>query len=164
MRRISTPLHFTLKAWAAVVLLLAVVAAIAAGVTLYGHQGKRLNDETNARIDAGRVQRQQTDYELCVKIDGLESALRNVVETAFTGTVTITPAEVAQLPEATRRILEALEPVLKDSSNATEVRKSTVLAQVPATQDCGPAPPGETTTTQPPATTSTTRAAPPTTG
>lgn len=146
------PLHFTVRAWVAIAIVLSVVVAVGVGVTLYGRQGQRVNRETNARIDSGRVQRQQTDYELCVKIDGLETALRNVVETAFTGTVTITPAEVAQLPEATRRILEALEPVLKDSSAATEVRKSTVLAQVPATQDCGEPPPGETTTSAAPPT------------
>lgn len=157
MRRIlGTVLQIQVRAWAVVTFVIVVVVAVTVGVSLYGNQSHRfaekLNAEQTSRIDSGRLQREQNDYTLCERIDGVLNITRAVVDTAFTGTVTITAQQVAKLPATTRRLLEELAPVLEDSSRATTVTKAHVLDQIPDGADCGPAPPGVVPTTTPPTT------------
>lgn len=154
MRRIlGTVLQIQVRAWAVIAFVVVIVAAVSVGVTLYGHQNhhfaETLNAEQNARIDSGRLQREQNDYTLCERIDGVLGVTRAVVDTAFTGTVTITAQQVAKLPATTRRLLEELAPALQDSSRATTVTKAHVLDQIPDAADCGRPPPGVVPTTAP---------------
>lgn len=158
MRRIlGTVLQIQVRAWAVIAFVVVIVGAVSAGVTLYGNQNHRfaekLNAEQTSRIDSGRLQREQNDYTLCERIDGVLGVTRAVVDTAFTGTVTITAEQVSKLPATTRRLLEELAPILADSSRATTVTKAHVLDQIPDAADCGPAPPGAVPTTAPSTTT-----------
>lgn len=128
-RLLGTTLQIEVRAWAVVVFVLVIVGAVVAGVTLYGVQDQR----TNRALHAETLERQ---YELCTKIGGVLGSLHDVVDTAFKGTVTITPAQVRQLPTTTRELLNKLEPLLRDSANASKVTKAQVLAKVPTPPTC----------------------------
>lgn len=153
---VRKPIHFTIKGWAALVLLLAFATAIGVGVTLYGNQAHSLVEEVAARQESGRADRIATDYAQCVKGNATLGVLRNVVSTAYTGTVTVTPKQIAALPAKTRELLAELEPLLKVSANSTTLTKAAVLATIPVDEKCV-VPPGVVVTPTTTLATTTTR-------
>lgn len=156
IRVLRSTLNITVKGWAAIVIVLGVALAVGFGVTLYGNQEHKLVEEVAARQDAGRADRLFNDYKQCLEINATRDTVRNVVSTAYTGTVTITRSQIAELPERTQALLADLEPLLKVSSQSTAATKIAVLATIPANELCV-APPGvkpvattlPTTTTRP---------------
>lgn len=132
--------NVSVKGWAIVMFVVCIVGAVAGGITWSDHLNHRysskLHTETLNREHDSTVRQLETDYSVCTKIDGVLDAMRSVVETAYKGTVTVTPAQVAKLPKVTRDLLVDLEPLLSTSSRSSGVTKAAVLAKVPASPKC----------------------------
>jgi hypothetical protein len=136
LRAFRAPIHFTIRGWAIAFLVVMFAVAVGVGVTLYGHQEHKLVAEVSARQEAGRLDRLTNDYQQCVKSNATLDVLRNVVKTAYTGTVSVTPAQIAKLPARTRQLLADLEPLLHVSSHSTTITKAAVLATIPNDENC----------------------------
>lgn len=140
MNAMRATYNVAVKGWAIVVFLAVIVVVVGGTVTWGDHLQHNyaigLHHETLNREHDANLRQMQTDYSTCTKINETLAVIGSVVETAYKGTVTITPKQVAQLPKETRNLLVALEPLLSASSKSSGVTKAAVLAKIPAPQTC----------------------------
>lgn len=123
----------TVKVWAIIVFVLCIVGAVAAGVTWSDH----LQRIYVAQLHQETLDRQaQSNYATCVTLNNANTALAAVVNSAYSGTVALTPKQVTMLPARTQQLLADLEPLLTLSAANTAGSKAAVLASIPAQEKC----------------------------
>lgn len=135
------------KVWAIVAFVLCVVVAVVAGVTWSDHLNQqyvtKLHAETLAREaeqvrNQARFNRETANrlFDTCNEQNDQNAALTEAVTRAFSGTVSITPADIAKLPAITQTRLVELQPLLTLSARNAQRTKEFVLESIPAQQIC----------------------------
>lgn len=125
--------QLTVKVWAIVLFMICVIGAVAGGVTWSDH----LQRIYTAQLHQETLDRQaQSNYATCVTLNNANTALSAVVNSAYAGSVALTPKQVTMLPAKTQQLLADLEPLLTLSAQNTSVAKTAVLASIPAQEKC----------------------------